>query len=114
MFHESRTLEDIEKAARSPNSDFGAQNIARDSAPVQFTIDNDDVHEEMSKTEQEDEEGDIDQGESQSSSLEVVGPSRQSDDDAPPKINDPKVRRFERGLIPSTRYPESECLLLTD
>lgn len=67
---------------------------------------NDHVREEVPEAEQEEEDEDFDQGDSQQA--EELG------NDSSSEIHSPEVRRSERGLVPSRKYPESEYLLLTE
>ncbi|KZV39824.1 hypothetical protein F511_27827 [Dorcoceras hygrometricum] len=110
VFHESQTIEDIEKPTMSQKSNVGAQ--SSDVALIPFTRNDEIVPEDMPEAEAE-EEGGVEQGEPQPAPPVVPGPS-QSPDDGESSQSIPEVRRSERGRIPSRRYLESEYLLLTE
>ena len=111
MFYENQTIEDIEKPIMSSNSKISAQDFVPNTAPSQTATD--EVHEEIPEAEQGDEEEkDIEQGEIQSSPSEGVGLSQLLSDSSSPMTS--PLRRSERGRIPSTRYSESEYILLTE
>ena len=109
VFHESQTIQDIEKPTMSQNPDVGTHEDISRPRRIQFVIDDNLVPEEISEAEEEEETEGIEQGEPQPPLPEAVGPSQGSDDG-----ETPEVRRSERGRIPSTRYPESEYILLTE
>lgn len=101
VFQESQTFEDIEM---SQKSNVGAQ--ISNAAPELFMRNDDDL---MPEAEDEEEES-VEQGEPLPALPDVPGPSQSPDDGESPQV----VRRSERERIPSTKYPESEYLLLTE
>ncbi|XP_048323873.2 retrovirus-related Pol polyprotein from transposon TNT 1-94 [Ziziphus jujuba] len=112
VFQENQKMEDIEKPRMSPNYSSSAENFCPNPAPAQIATEDNEVHEDIPEADQE-EEGDNEQGETQSSQA-AAGPSQRSDDGTPPETSGLQVRRSERGRIPSKRFPESEYILLTE
>ena len=125
-FLEDRTIEDIEMPRMSSNT---SANGNPDPAPAQLATDK--VHEEIPEAEPEEADKDVEQGETQSVPSEITEESveqgepqptpleatrsfTEMDDDRPPETSGPQTIRSERGRIPSTRYPGSEYILLTD
>lgn len=111
VFHESQTIDDIEKPTISQKKNVADQMPEATTEP--FMRNGATVPEDIPEVEDNEESDDAEQGEPQPHLSDVPGPSQGQDDGGSPQII-PKVRRSERGRIPSSRYPESEYLLLTE
>ena len=106
VFLEDQTIEDIEK----PKVSSSSANKNPDSAPAQPATDR--VPEQIPEAESEEAEEIHEQGESLPAP--ATGSSTAPDDDRPPETSGSQTRRSARARIPSTRYSESEYILLTD
>ena len=105
----NQTIEDIEKPTMSYERGFSAQKVGPDPLPLQFDTNSMGEHEAVPEAEQED----VWQGEAQTPQ-ETTEPSQGNDDGTHLEANNQQPRRSERGQIPSTRYPETEYILLSE
>lgn len=111
VFHESQTIDDIEKPTISQKKNVADQMPEATTEP--FMRNGATVPEDIPEVEDNEESDDAEQGEPQPHLSDVPGPPQGQDDGGSAQII-PEVRRSERGRIPSSRYPESEYLLLTE
>ncbi|KAL4346422.1 hypothetical protein GQ457_17G024800 [Hibiscus cannabinus] len=111
VFHESQTIEDIEKPTISQKTNVALQ--VPEATLESFVRNDDTVPEDIPEVEDNEEDDGAEQGEPQPQLPEVPEPSQGQDDGGSPQIV-PEVRKSERGRIPSGRYPESEYFLLTE